>query len=95
MGVVLLALVIVVGILGVEWIRANKAAVPSGRSEDPERLEQLETALSSLESRLGELEDQQRFLERLLEERPDPTALPAPEQDTQESILFETKRGEG
>ena len=81
MGIVFLALVIVAGILGVEWIRANKREGPAAPAVEPERLERLETALSGLESRLDDLQDQQRFLERLLEERPAPAALPPSERE--------------
>lgn len=42
------------------------------------RLARMENTLQLLESRLDSLEEQQRFLERLLRDRPDPPALPGP-----------------
>lgn len=64
---------------------------------DPSRLDRIESALTSLESRLDEIQDQQRFLERLLAERPDDRQLgpgsdpPEPSEPSEpDSILFDT-----
>ena len=71
---------------------------PTLSDVDPDRLERLEAALASLDARLGDVEDQQRFLEQLLADRP---AL-GPGQEAEEagssdggSILFDTGEGEG
>lgn len=70
------------------------------------RFDRLESALNSLESRLDDLVEQQRFLERLLAERPAPRALGSgseersareseePESSAVDSVLFDTEEGE-
>ncbi len=65
---------------------------------DTGRLERIESALSALESRLDEVQDQQRFLERLLAERPEPRSLESGATDDKDvdSILFDRDgQGEG
>lgn len=68
--------ILVAGILalvgGLQWIGHRGEPIPPA---DAGRLERLETALSALEGRVDALHDQQRFLERLLADRPDPRAL--------------------
>ena len=44
----------------------------------PAQLDRLEGALNALEARLDDIQDQQRFLERLVAERPGRGSLPAP-----------------
>ena len=67
---------------------------------DPQRLDRLESALGSLEARLDEMQQQQRFLERLLAERPERRALEgggAAEESSSssvDSVLFDTDEGE-
>lgn len=65
---------------------------------DTGRLDRIESALSALESRLDEVQDQQRFLERLLAERPEPPSLESGAADGPDagvdSILFD-RDGEG
>lgn len=90
--------VIGMGILGVAagLKRLNAPAEPELGSA---RLDQIETALSAMESRLDDLQDQQRFLERLLEERPETPSLGpggSDDDDTADtpadrSILFDTE----
>lgn len=95
-------LIVVAGILtlvgGLQWISDRREeALPA---VDRDRLERLESALASLESRLNELQDQQQFLERLLARRPE-RSLRAGEEDREpsaedvDSILFDTDEGEG
>ena len=65
----------------------------------PERFDRIESALSALEARLDDLQDQQRFLERLLAERPERPGLPrsrggeepASGEDGTDSILFDLR----
>lgn len=72
--------IVVLGILGLVWgiqaigVRRDRIEPPAGVPR-PE-LERLETALTVLESRVDELQEQQRFLERLLEARPERGSLP-------------------
>lgn len=91
--------IVVFGILalvgGLQWIGRSRE-LPEA---DPERLGQIESALTSLESRLDRLQDQQQFLERLLEDRPEHRSLgagDARQSSTGEvdSILFDTDEGE-
>ena len=88
--------ILVAGILvlvgGLQWISGQRGEpLPP---VDHARLDRMESALAALESRLDELHDQQRFLERLLEDRPEPRAL-EPGADTEvsgddvDSILFD------
>lgn len=93
--------ILVMGILtlvgGLQWIsssRRDPLPPPGG-----DRLDRMESALASLESRLEELQDQQRFLERLLADRPQPRGLesgsaPAGSGEDVDSILFDRREGE-
>lgn len=101
-GFFLFMMTVVLGLLvlmeGLRWI-GDRRAEPLPRA-DMDRLDRLESAVSALESRLDELQDQQRFLERLLAERPEPGAL-GPGQDggtaaseDADSILFDTDEGD-
>lgn len=94
--------ILMVGILalvgGLQFISSGhrREPLPPG---DTERLERMESAIGALESRLDELQDQQRFLERLVAERPEPRTLRpgADASSTDEdvdSILFEGGEGE-
>lgn len=56
--------------------RIPRNEVESGMSSA--QLDRLESALGALEARMDDLQDQQRFLERLVAERPEPGSLPAP-----------------
>ena len=79
---------------GLQWF--------SKRGDEPlpgagaERLERLESAMASLEARLDELQDQQRFLERLLAERPERRSIEAGDAESGpgptdvDSVLFDT-----
>ena len=106
----MLVLLILVVVFGVRWtaeLSRRSTRGVEGPGPDPWRLERIESALASLERRLDEMQDQQRFLERLLAERSDPRALPpggaAPGRTGEsegggegvDSILFDTDRGEG
>jgi hypothetical protein len=85
------ALIVVLLRTGGAWPRGRGPTVERGQGDEA-RLDRMETALTMLESRLDDLQDQQRFLERLLANRTDPTALPGrtePDQDTDRSILFD------
>ena len=61
-------------------------------SSDP-RFDRLESGLALLESRLDDLQEQQRFLERLLADRPETRQLPTtpgnPETEYSHGILFD------
>lgn len=112
MGFLTFMMLLVLGALvlvgGLQWISGRQGdGLPR---MDAERLDRIESALSSLESRVDDLQDQQRFLERLLAERPEPSALesgdddgeeaasdaatPDPTPDDVDSILFDTGKGE-
>lgn len=111
-GFTAFVLTIVLGILGialgVRLLRGGRGSA-APRIDDG-RLERLEGALSSLESRVEELQDQQRFVEKLLSDRASPRSLgsgsgPARREgasegeavgdgDGPDSILFETGEGE-
>ncbi len=71
---VLTALVVVASILGVA-AGLKRINAPEQPEPGSARLDQIESALSSVESRLDDLQDQQRFLERLLEARPERPSL--------------------
>lgn len=105
-GFSLMVMTMVIGLLflvgGLRFLRArDDQRLPA---PDSTRFDRLESILTSLESRIDGLEDQQRFLERLLEQRPAPRTLesglehgPGTEGDTGahdvDSVLFD--RGEG
>ncbi|NIP81480.1 MAG: hypothetical protein GWM90_20580 [Gemmatimonadetes bacterium] len=97
MGFFVFMATLVLGILavlgGIQWLEGRRSMAPSDGAWRGQ-LERLETAVGVLESRLDDLEDQQRFLERLLAERPGPQSLPRPsppsgEQVRSDSILFD------
>jgi len=106
----MLVLLILVVFVGVRWtaeLSRRSTRGVEGPGADPWRLERIESSLAGLERRLDEMQEQQRFLERLLAERSDPRALPpggeGPDRRKQseegdegvDSILFDTDRGEG
>ena len=104
-----LFLIVVVGVLGLVGglqhfgVLQRRDAVP-GQGPTREDLHRLQDLLGGLEARLDRLEDQQRFLERLLESRPERPSLPpgpAPEPEREggvergvDSVLFDVERGE-
>ncbi|MFW5947122.1 MAG: hypothetical protein ACOCUW_01405 [Gemmatimonadota bacterium] len=93
---------LVLGILalmaGIQWLSGRR---PGSLEDDGDRFGRLESAVTSLESRLEALEDQQRFLERLLAERPERSLGPGGASreregpDGSDSILFDTGKGDG
>lgn len=82
----------------------RRDAVP-GQSPTREDFHRLQELLTGLEARLDRVEDQQLFLERLLERRPERPALPPgqggepePEGEPErgvDSVLFDVERGDG
>lgn len=72
---------VVMGILvlvaGLQWIQGQGRRVEKP-GQWPGQLDRIETALGALESRVDELQAQQRFLERLLAERPERPERPEP-----------------
>lgn len=94
-GLLSLVLVIILVAIGIRWVlelSGRGEALPPG--VDAQRLERIESALSTLESRLDDLQDQQRFLEGLLGDRKQGSLPPGPsEEETGErSILFDVDR---
>jgi Tfp pilus assembly protein PilX len=94
MVIVVLGILALVG--GLQWISDHRRAIAPPEGDVMVQLERMETALTALESRLDDLQDQQRFLERLLAKRPAGEALPpgrapASEEDASDvdSILFD------
>lgn len=85
--VMTLAFGILVVVSGLRWLGADRPERLTG-APSPAQLERIETALAALESRLASLEEQQRFLERLVERRPEPKSL-SPGNDEPDSILFD------
>lgn len=67
-----------------------------GAGPSPAQLDRLESALRALEARVDDLQEQQRFLERLVAERPERGALPGPTEESEEAegILFDTEPSE-
>lgn len=59
----------------------------------PDRLDRLEGALAALDARLDRLEEQQRFVERLLEGREDSPRLPPSGPSAPDSVLFDVEEG--
>ncbi|MFO7895246.1 MAG: hypothetical protein R6U63_16150 [Longimicrobiales bacterium] len=102
MGFFMFVAILVFGILalagGFQWL-SDRRREPLPRA-DTDRIDQLESALASLESRLDELQDQQRFLERLLADRPERRSLGAGDEGSDPgspdagSVLFDTDEGE-
>lgn len=72
--------------------RINDRRRPLDASSDP-RFDRLESGLALLESRVDDLQEQQRFLERLLADRPETRQLPPtrqePDADDSHGILFD------
>lgn len=97
MVTVVLAILVLVG--GLQWISDHRQRVSPPEGDVLGQLERMETALTALEARLDDLQEQQRFLERLLAKRAEGEALPpgrsgAGEEGTEAgSILFD-KEGE-
>ncbi|MDX1673806.1 MAG: hypothetical protein R3314_03295 [Longimicrobiales bacterium] len=88
-------MILVVGVLvlvgGLRWIGQRPELPPA----DPARLDRIESALESLESRLASLQEQQRFLERLLDDRTRGALEAGPDPETPpDSVLFDTAEGE-
>ena len=80
--IVVIALLVVVMTGGLQRLGSRSGgADPLGAQRDAESIRRISDALTSLESRIDRIEDQQRFLERLLEERPSQGALPPPSTD--------------
>lgn len=80
LALVVVGLLVVLGLVaGTQWNRWERTRVDVVSPAQRERLNRLESALESLESRFAALQEQQRFLERLLEARPDPSSLPGEE----------------
>lgn len=101
-GFLMMMILVALGVLllagGVERVGGRRAAV-DGVELSSAQLDRIESALTSLEARVDDLQEQQRFLERLLAERPEPRAAldrgeeagtEAGERKAEESILFET-----
>ena len=101
LGFLAFVMTLVLGILvvagGLRWLWGNQGeALPR---PDTDRFDRIESALTALESRIDNLADQQRFLERLLAERPDQRSLgsgeePEPRSPDVDSVLFDTDEGE-
>lgn len=107
MGFMFLLLLLVAGLLGLLGGLHYFGIVPRrdplpGDARTREGLHRLAESLGAIEARLDRLEDQQRFLERLLESRPERPALPAPEEPAGgeepergvDSVLFDVEREE-
>jgi outer membrane murein-binding lipoprotein Lpp len=100
LGFVIFVFTIVMGALllagGLQRIKGDRRPLTSP-SSDP-RFDRLESALALLESRLDDLQEQQRFLERLLAERPETRSLPrSPRErpaDDSHGILFDPELAE-
>lgn len=107
MGFFMFVIVAVLGLLalvgGLQWLEFHhhrRRRSVNAPGDAPSRLDRMESALGALESRLDELQDQQRFLERLLAERPKRQSLPRPDEEAEGqagsgSILFDTEPSEG
>ena len=101
MGFLAFVMTLVLGILvvagGLRWLWGNQGeTLPR---PDTARLDRIESALTALESRIDALAEQQRFLERLLEQRPEQRSLgsgrePGSESPDVDSVLFDTEEGE-
>jgi hypothetical protein len=103
-GFFFLFLVVIAGLLGL-MAGLKYLGVPFGPEVPPgalgrEDIARLEEALGALDARLDRLEDQQKFLEGLLESRPEPPSLPPgsepeavaePERGV-DSVLFDVER---
>lgn len=60
---------------GARWLRLDRRYSEPRPSVSPGQVERLESAIMLLESRLDEMQEQQKFLERLLAERPESRQL--------------------
>ncbi len=106
LGFMIFVFTIVMGALllagGLQRIKGERR--PLDPSSEP-RFDRLESAIGLLENRLDDLQEQQRFLERLLAERPQARSLPRtprePSAENDHGILFdpelaeEDREGEG
>lgn len=89
-------LVLVGGLQWLEFHHDRRRSVEAD-ADAGSRLDRMESALGALESRLDDLQEQQRFLERLLAERPERPSLPRRGEETEGgggSILFDTDASE-
>ena len=97
-GLLIWMIVLVVLVFGVaaglRFMGVGAPGQPAPGALTREDLHRLEEALGGLEARLDRLEDQQRFVERLLERRPEPGALPPPGSSRPEPATG-AERGEG
>lgn len=101
-GFVAFMLVVLVGVLilvgGLQWLGDPRRSVEGSRSTPP-RVDRLESAIALLEARVDDLQEQQRFLERLLAQRPETRTLhggSAGEDATDaDSPLLDDRMGEG
>lgn len=105
MGFFAFMVVVILGSLvllqGFQWLTDRRRPVDRV-DRSAARLDRMEGALGTLEARMDDLQEQQRFLERLLAERPQPGALPGPGDGGGEGggegsgggILFDTKSSE-
>lgn len=98
MFVILVVLGVLVLVAGRQWLDPGRRTV-EGAAPSSEQLDRVESALTTLESRLDDLQEQQRFLERLVAERPERPSLPgrgAAEGEGTDtgSILFDTEPSE-
>ncbi len=81
-GFMMFVFTIVAGVLvlvrGLQWIGRDHRTLESRRepSLPAVDMERIETALTRLEARLDDLQDQQRFLERLVARRQEERTLP-------------------
>lgn len=95
MGFVIFVFALVMGALllagGLQRINGQRR--PLERSSSDPRFDRMESAIALLEARLDDLQEQQRFLERLLAERPETRSLPRPTEepasDDSPGILFD------
>lgn len=87
----LIFLAFVVVSSGLRFLEDRRRVEGGGPSAD--QLERIESALTALESRVDELQDQQHFLERLLAERPERPRLSGqpPADEATDSVLFDTR----
>lgn len=105
LGFLVLMIMLAVGItlLGTGLQRASGRRCVEGDDRAAAQLDRVESALTTLEARVDDLQEQQRFLERLLAERPEPRTLPGgaggkreraldpdPEEGSAGSVLFDT-----
>jgi hypothetical protein len=93
MTIVIAILVLVGGLRLLQAGDRRPRALPP--SVAPERLERIEAALAALDARLDVLQEQQEFVERLLEKRREhPSLPPADAPPSSDSILFDVEEDE-